>query len=102
MFFPSEECNKLDVEIWFTVIPITCTDVRKRVQQGIGDMIHTVEKNTSSEQELQSVWLRQVNIRKMQSLFFLNVIDFRKKSISCIRITCTGLKVGSSPAETFA
>lgn len=76
--FPSEEFNQSDIESWSNAIPIACTDVRHMVEQGVGNMISHCGKIPAAlpalEQELESVLLRQVNIRRTQNLFYLAVI----------------------------
>ena len=77
VLFPPEKFSQWDIESWSNAIPITCTDIRHMVEQVVGNMNHCGKIPAAlpaSEQELASVLLRQVNIRRMQSLFFLAVI----------------------------
>lgn len=74
MLFPSEEFNHLNIGSWSNAFPITCTDIRHMVEQGVGNMISVCDKIPAAfsafKQELTSILLRQVNIRRMQSVFF--------------------------------
>lgn len=86
VLLPSKGFDQWDIESWCNAISITCTDVRRTVAQGVGNMIIHSGKISAllpaSEQELASVLLREPNIGRMEFVF-LAIIPLQKFILVC-------------------